>query len=206
MELEQLRAVERLPELRGTRYDREFPVPTFREILELVGQRPIGVYPETKHPGYFDALGLSLEEPLVKELAASGRSGAGARVFIQSFEIENLKQLRRMTDLPLVQLISDGAAHANRITPAGLAEIAGYARGIAVAKGLVTPDLIREARRHRLLVHVWTFRAENQFLPADLRKGSDPKTHGDLCGEIRRFARLGIDGFFTEHVAISRGC
>ncbi len=205
-ELKQLRAVERLPQLRGTRYDGQFPIPTLQEILDLVGRRPIGIYPETKHPSHFDALGLSLEEPLVKALNASERTGPGARVFIQSFDAASLKELRRMTDLPLVQLISDSATHRDRITSEGLAEIAGYARGIAVAKDLVTPDLIRRARRHGLLVHVWTFRAENVFLPAELRNGSDPKERGDLCGEIRRFVRLGIDGFFTDHVAIGRGC
>ena len=31
---------------------------------------PVGVYPETKHPTYFDGVGLSLEEPLLAELAA----------------------------------------------------------------------------------------------------------------------------------------
>jgi glycerophosphoryl diester phosphodiesterase len=205
-ELSRLRAVERLPDLRGTRYDGQFGIPTLEQILDLVGTRGIGIYPETKHPAYFDSIGLSLEEPLVKALAASGRKGPRARVFIQSFDADNLKQLRRMTELPLVQLVSDRPAQRERITSEGLAAIARYARGIGVAKALVTPELIREAKRHGLLVHVWTFRAENAFLPEDLRSGADPRARGDLCGELRRFLRLGIDGFFTEHVAQSRGC
>ena len=205
-ELSRLRAVERLPDLRGTRYDGQFEIPTLEQILDLAGTSAIGIYPETKHPAYFDSIGLSLEEPLVKALEASGRQGPRARVFIQSFDVDNLKQLRRMTELPLVQLISDQPAHRDRITPEGLAAISGYARGIGVAKALVTPELMREAKRHGLLVHVWTFRAENAFLPEDLRRGADPRARGDLCGELRRFLRLGIDGYFTEHVAQSRGC
>src|SRR5688572_7895152 len=172
-ELSRLRAVERLPDLRSTRYDGQFGIPTLKQILDLVGTRGIGIYPETKHPAYFDSIGLSLEEPLVKALEASGRKGPQARVFIQSFDADNLKQLRRMTGLPLVQLVSDRPAQRDRTTPEGLAAIARYARGIGVAKALVTPELIGEAKRHGLLVHVWTFRAENAFLPEDLRRGAD---------------------------------
>jgi glycerophosphoryl diester phosphodiesterase len=49
---------------------------------------------------------------------------------------------------------------------------------------------------------VWTFRAENEFLPADLRAGTDPAAHGDLAAEIARYLALGIDGFFTDFPAI----
>ena len=45
----------------------------------------IGVYPETKHPSYFAALGLALEEPLLAALARHGLDRPVA-VFIQSFE------------------------------------------------------------------------------------------------------------------------
>ena len=68
----------------------------------------LGIYPETKHPTYFDAIGLSLEEPLVRVLHANGYRKKKDPVFIQSFEVGNLKGLRRMTDLPLVQLIDAG--------------------------------------------------------------------------------------------------
>jgi hypothetical protein len=51
-------------------------------------------------------------------------------------------------------------------------------------------------------VHVWTFRAENEFLPDDLRIGGDPAAHGDLDAEIRRFLERGIDGFFVDFPAI----
>ena len=53
---------------------------------------------------------------------------------------------------------------------------------------------------------VWTFRPENQFLPADLRDGGalharDPD--GSLT-EMRRFLELGVDGFFTDDPALGR--
>src|SRR3569833_2298172 len=86
-ELKTLRARERIPEIRpsNTRFDGQFEVPTFEEILNLVhgveeqraararqlGQsapRRIGVYPETKHPTYFASIGLPMEELLVRTL------------------------------------------------------------------------------------------------------------------------------------------
>jgi glycerophosphoryl diester phosphodiesterase len=50
-----------------------------------------------------------------------------------------------------------------------------------------------------LSVHVWTLRAENHFLPAALRKGSDETHVGDLAAEIEAFLAAGVDGFFTDH-------
>src|SRR4051794_13877824 len=60
-ELKTLRATERIPHLRpaNAAYDGRYEVPTFQEVLDLRAQlaeelgRPIGVYPETKHPTYF---------------------------------------------------------------------------------------------------------------------------------------------------------
>jgi glycerophosphoryl diester phosphodiesterase len=45
---------------------------------------------------------------------------------------------------------------------------------------------------------VWTFRAENAFLPAGLKSGTDPAVAGDVCSELERFLRDGIDGFFID--------
>ncbi|MDX1419048.1 MAG: glycerophosphodiester phosphodiesterase family protein, partial [Rubricoccaceae bacterium] len=94
-ELRTLRAVERLPGLRpgSARYDGRFPVPTLGEIVALAQEmgeargRPVGLYPETKHPSYFDAIGLGLDEPLVAALHEAGDRGPDAPVFLQSFEV-----------------------------------------------------------------------------------------------------------------------
>ena len=100
-ELKTLRAKERLPQVRpsNTRYDGRFEVPTFDEVLDLAAKESkrrgvtIGVYPETKHPTYFDSIGLSLEEPLVRTLKAHHLDRANAPVFVQSFETSNLREL-----------------------------------------------------------------------------------------------------------------
>ena len=228
-ELKTLRATERIPDLRpdNTAFDGLYGIPTLAEVIELAKREGVGIYPETKHPTYFDRIGLSLEEPLVAALHASGYRRNDGRVFIQSFEVSNLKDLSRMTRLPLVQLINasgkpydfvvsgDPRTYADLITPAGLAEVARYARGIGPNKNLIVPrdaanrlqqptDLVRRAHRARLLVHAWTFRNENAFLPEDFREGvpGSPvylRATGNAPAEYELFYRLGVDGVFSDN-------
>jgi len=219
-ELKTLRARERLPLLRrgNTKYDGQFEVPTLREVIALAKSasaksgRTIGIYPETKHPTYFAGIGLPLEAALVAELKAAGWDRADAPVFIQSFEVNNLKALRQLTRVPLIQLLdaeggpADGAqpSYAAMITPEGLKAVAAYATGIGPAKamvvkgdGTVTP-LVADAHAAGLKVHPWTLRAENFFLPSGLRDGINPAGHGRLNEEISRHLAAGVDGFFTD--------
>lgn len=240
-ELKRLRARERIPDIRpaNTRFDGQFQIPTFEEILALVQavqqQRvtlaqqlgrpaplPIGVYPETKHPSYFQGLGLAMEEKLVATLERHSYQGCEGRAYLQSFEVANLKVLSKLTQLPLVQLIESSGApydflakgdrrtYADLITPRGLEEIAGYAQAIGPAKSLIIPrtasdslavptSLVADAHAQGIHVHAWTFRAENSFLPSNLRVGADPHTFGNLDAELRAFLAAGIDGFFTDH-------
>ncbi|HKA40024.1 MAG TPA: glycerophosphodiester phosphodiesterase [Burkholderiales bacterium] len=229
-ELKTLRAKERIPGTRpaNTRFDGMFEVPTLEEVLQLVEgvnrhrRKPVCVYPETKHPTYFQGIGLAMERPLVRLLHRYGYRGKKAPVFIQSFEVANLKELSRMTDLPLVQLLNAGGrpwdftvagdprTYADMATPAGLGEIAGYASGVGVNTNLMIPlvtggflgtptTLVADAHAKGLVVHGWTFRAENTFLPTDFDSSADPNAFGDLAGQIKRFLALGMDGFFTDH-------
>jgi glycerophosphoryl diester phosphodiesterase len=237
-ELKTLRAKERIPQLRpgNARFDGKLEVPTLEEVLALVQavnsrrrhDRPVGVYPETKHPTYFAGIGLAMEERLVKTLHRHGYRGRKAPVFIQSFEVGNLKRMARMTDLPLVQLLDasgrpfdftlagDPRTYADLAKPAGLAEIARYAGGIGVNKSLMIPrtpegflgaatTLVKDAHAQGLIVHGWTFRAENSFLPKDFQSSSDPLALGDLEGEVKRFLELGMDGFFTDQADLGVG-
>src|SRR5690606_25345326 len=113
-ELRTLRAVERLGDLRpeSAAFDGLYQVPTLDEVLDLARRsetcdgRQVGVYPETKHPTYFDSIGLSLEEPLVAELEANDLGSRRDPVILQSFETGNLRELDEMTDVRLAQLVS----------------------------------------------------------------------------------------------------
>ena len=224
-ELRTLRAVERLPLLRpqNTAFNGRFQVPTFQEVVDLARTesrrlgRTIGVYPETKHPTYFQSIGLPLEEPLVAALRRNGWTRASAPVILQSFETANLRKLRRMTSVTLVQLLDatgrpydftvagDPRTVADLVTPRGLKWISGYADGIGTHKNLLADPatltgtgVVRDAHRAGLKVHAWTFRAENQFLPPPLRIGTDPAARGDLTAELELFYRLGVDGVFAD--------
>jgi len=203
-EIKTLRARERMPALRphNTAFDGRFLVPTFDEIMELAttanraraGLTPIGVYPETKHPAHFAKIGLAQELPVVDTLERHGYGKPGSPVFIQSFDPNNLRFLRELTRLPLVQLLEH--------TLGDLAEVATYADAIGVYKPLATEAGVHAAHAVKLQVHVWTFRAENEFLPEELRTGADPAAHGRMDAEIERYLARGIDGFFTDFPAI----
>jgi glycerophosphoryl diester phosphodiesterase len=228
-ELRTLRAKERLPELRvtNTAFDGLYQVPTLDEVIALAQRRKVGIYPETKHPTYFDSVGLSLEEPLVAALRRAGLDRPRSPVFIQSFEVGNLKQLNGLTRVPLVQLLDatgkpydfvvsgDPRTYADLATPEGLAEIATYADGVGVNKDLIVPRdaqnrlgtptrLLRDAHHAGLIVHGWTFRRENSFLPEDFRAGNPASpvylaATGNFPAELRLFYGLGIDGVFSDN-------
>lgn len=158
VELKTLRAIERIPQIRpgNARLDGNFSIPTLQEIIDLVKslqlsqQRVIGLYPETKHPTHFQQLGLALEKPLVKLLKKNGYQNAKAPVYIQSFEVENLKTLSRLTSIRLVQLfgagqpfdqqvLGTGLTYAQMASPAGLKAISRYAAGVGPEKSYIIP-------------------------------------------------------------------
>ncbi|WP_151633527.1 glycerophosphodiester phosphodiesterase [Noviherbaspirillum aerium] len=236
-ELKTLRARERIPANRpdNTRYDGLFQIPALQEVIDLAQRmsrekgRTVGLYLELKHPSHFKSIGLPMEKRLVDTLHASGYRGRTAPVFLQSFEVSSLKDIRALTDLSVVQLLAsrgrpedfrlsgDRRTYADLASPRGLREVASYADGIGPSKDMVIPrgagnksaaptTLVRDAHAAGLLVHPYTFRPENPFLPAELRTGdpSSPSQRGNLAAEIRTFLATGIDGFFTDDPAVGR--
>jgi glycerophosphoryl diester phosphodiesterase len=228
-ELRTLRAKERLPDLRpsNTAFNGLYQIPTFQEVIDLAEREGVGIYPETKHPTYFDSEGLSLEEPLLATLKANGLDKPSSKVFIQSFEVSNLQELAGKTKLPLVQLTSasgqpfdftakgDPRTYADITSPSGLREVAKYADGLGPDKNQIVPrdaqnrlkeptSLVDDAHRAGLVVHPYTFRPENEFLPEDFRQGdpSNPdyrRARGDEPAELALFYRLGVDGLFADN-------
>ncbi len=216
-ELRTLRTNERLAS-RSHVHDGKYVIPTLDEVFALAARlgrerrRPVGVYPETKHAAHFRKIGLPLEERLVAALARAGLNRAGSPVFIQSFEINSLRRLDRLTPVRLVQLVSAAGApadstsltYASMLTPAGLRAVRSYADGIGAEKRLVLPlnaqtppdsatDLVRDAHAAKLLVHIWTIRVDAPFL--------SPVWQGDAAAEVRAFARAVVDGIFTDFPA-----
>ncbi|MGF1615651.1 MAG: glycerophosphodiester phosphodiesterase family protein [Gammaproteobacteria bacterium] len=234
-EIKALGAIERLPQQRpaNVRFDNQFGVPTLEEIIALVqgfeasSGRPIGLYPETKHPTYFQKRGLAMEQALVATLRRGGyEAEKRRRIFIQSFETANLKALREMTAMPLVQLLGplgqpyDVASDAGTLSydamasREGLQAIAAYADGVGVEKGHFvlpagtntrdqidqTSRFVEEAHRTGLVVHAYTFRAETALQPESLwcAQPEDPRARDRLMTEIKAFLATGLDGFFVD--------
>lgn len=223
-EIRQLRAVQPNP-ARSKEYDGQFTIPTFEEILDLVQResarrgRAIGLYPETKHPAFHLALQLPLEDRLLDALNRRDLNRVGMPIFIQSFESANLQYLRTKTELPLVQLMDEGALvyddsgkrvisvripdygdHRGGKSPGSLADVAKYAYAIGPWKRqilrevgqpeLLTTTVIEQAHQAGLRVHTYTFRNE----PATLA----PEYGNEPLNEYRRFFELGIDGVFSD--------
>ena len=228
-ELKTLRAKERLPAVRpgNTRYDGRFEIPTLDEVLKLAKSegrkrgRTIGVAPETKHPTYFQSIGLPLEKPLLHSLRKAGLDKPRSKVLIQSFETTNLRSIARQTKAPIGQLTSasgapydliaagDPRTYADIMSPAGLREVASYADWLGPEKNSVIPrdskgflgeptPVVKDAHKAGLKVTAYTFRDENQFLPADFREGTDPNAKGDIFGEFKAFFEAGLDGVFAD--------
>lgn len=227
-ELKSVRATERMPWLRpgNAAYNGRYDVLTLDEVITLVEcesrrlHRDLGLYPETKHPTYFDSVGLSLEEPLARALSRRGLNRSEAPVLIQSFETANLRELANMVNVPLVQLLGAGApydlvvagnprGYDELATPAGLAEIAGYATGVGAVKERIVrlgesgqrlerTSLVDDAHGAGLAVHAYTFRDDALPLLAEPRGGT-AEEHGDAGAEYELFCTLGVDGVFTDH-------
>ena len=178
-EIKTLRAVQAFGE-RPQQFNGKFEIPTFDEVIRLAKRksrqagRTIGVYPETKHPTLHQTLGLPLEQRLLNVLTRHGWNDREAPVFIQSFEQSNLKALRKMTRVKLVQLVDaddvnadgtlafvapfdrpyDWTASGNPVlmarnfgyfaTDAGLKEIATYADGIGPWKRYIVSTVVTD--------------------------------------------------------------
>ncbi|HEX5380224.1 MAG TPA: glycerophosphodiester phosphodiesterase [Phenylobacterium sp.] len=223
-EIKTLRARERLPKLRpeSAGFDGTDAVATFDEVVALARSeslrvgRTIGVYPEMKHPGHFAALGMPFEPRLAAALKTLGLDSAEAPVFVQCFEVQPLRTIRALTRARLVQLVSaeggpadrQGVRYRDMVSAEGLRQIAAYADGVGPEWPLVVPivdgglgaatPLVADAHAAGIAVHPWTVRAENRFLPARLRTGTDPAAHGDVDAVYRALFATGIDGLFSD--------
>lgn len=220
-ELKTLRTRERNPEIRpdSARYDREQPVLTLQEIINIVRDRcagpthPVGLYIELKDPDYHREIGLPMEDALLAVLRANDLDGADAQVVIQSFWPSALMALGAKTQLRLCFLLNsvappDAILRANGIeryedvySPAGLRQIATFANIVGPETGLVLPlddaqrtgeptAFIANAHAAGLKVHIWSVNAENAALPADYRRG-DPTSpdFGRQLGDATGLAR-----------------
>jgi glycerophosphoryl diester phosphodiesterase len=223
-EIKLLRCRERIPLIRpnNTIYNDLYSIPTFQEIINLSKNHTgIGLYPETKHPSYYKSLGYDFDVTLI-EILKLNNLNSSPLVFIQSFEVSNLKRLRKITSVKLVQLLGwkgsqpfDFTLDGSNVTTdlmleKGLGEMKTYVDIICPYKEWVIPrvgiklgrptDLVQRAHEVGLDVHLYTLRPENYFLPNECRREpvSDGRVRGDLVGEILEYFNAGVDGVFVD--------
>ncbi|MGW2407291.1 glycerophosphodiester phosphodiesterase [Streptomyces sp. NPDC001739] len=213
----------------NTLYDGRWQVPTFEEVLQWAERegrkrgRRVWLHIETKHPTYFRGLGLGLEERVAKALRAHGRHRHNSPNFLQSFEPGSIRRLGELVDCPKVVLLGtlkdrpwdftaagDPRTVADLVTPEGLKWIAGFAEGIGPDLTVIIPrdkdgklgtpsSVVKDAHAAGLVLHPYTVRNENTFLPADFRRGTDPNAYGDSLGVFKAYLGTGIDGLFSDN-------
>lgn len=198
-----------------------------RDDLSKELGREVGICPELKHSTYFSEFGLPLEPPLVAELRRHGLDRPNAPVIVQSFEVGNLSRLRVDYDLRVQLLLliapagapwdlranGDPRTYFDLTTPRGLRGLASEIDAIGPQKDLVVSSrrspagrspttLVADAHAAGLAVYPWVFRAENVFLPAEDRVGSDDGAIGRMEDEVAPYLEAGVDGFFTDQPEI----
>ena len=189
---------------RSREHDGIHPIPRFQDVIELVKNeserlgKAVGIYPETKEPGYFETLGFDVDEMLIALLDKNGMNEHDSKVIIQSFEPEILRSLNNRVNVPLVQLVSpsgnkvneDGSYQSN----ISLGELSEYADGVGAAKWLLVNqqgkanDFVSRAKKLGLFIHAWTFRED--AYPEELFASGEE--------ELKFFLKMGIDGYFTD--------
>ena len=226
-ELSILRARERLPRLRKANraFEGEDGILRLSDLLELLDAvGGVGLVAEIKHASYFESIGLPLDELFAAELARAGWDSAGlegcARLTVESFETGVLGKIRdrgiRARYVFLLEASGAPADHPERpyadyLTAEGLAGLANGLGldGISVDKHLLlraddarrtngVTDLVDRAHAAGLTIFCWTLRAENRFLPHDLRLGRSAAAYGNWRHEFAVIMGSGIDGVFAD--------
>lgn len=215
-EIRKLKAKQRLA-FRPQMSQLPFLIPTLAEIIDVVDQyneknsRKIGIIPEIKHSSYFRSIGLDIEKELLKTLEVKKWNKKLDQVYIQSFEVSNLKELARTTSYSLVQLLGDPAespydlksqkvTYNDMVTLHGLKDIRKYAGAIGPFKRmlideknktdiLIPNDVLKNARLLDFQIFPYTFRNETFFL---LKPVTDP------LKEYEFFYKMGVDGVFSD--------
>jgi glycerophosphoryl diester phosphodiesterase len=212
----------------NTLSDGLWQVPTLQDDIDqarelsLKYHRHVNLVPEIKHSTYFSSIGLPMEQRVLDVLRRNGLDNSGSGVIIQSFEVGNLQWLHEHTNVPLMQLTSatgapadivashDPRTYADLVTPLGLRGVAQYATYLGPDKNQIVPrdasnhlmaptSLVADAHRAGLLITPYTFRNENNFLPADFQRGTNPAGYGNAIAEYRLFFEVGVDGMFSDN-------
>ncbi|MFM1895300.1 MAG: hypothetical protein RLZZ385_374 [Pseudomonadota bacterium] len=201
-------------------YSQRFPVDrsafrinTLAEEIEMVQGlnrstgRDVGIYPEVKSPAFHRAEGKDPSRAILQTLKDYGYTSKSHKVFLQTFEFDELKIIHDELlpalgmDINLVQLLGDDAEYQWMLDAAGMATLATYADGIGPDKAMIVraetsaagpaiANLVQLAHANGLQVHPYTFRLDEGQVPSYARDF-------EHMLEIFYF-QADVDGVFTD--------
>ena len=190
-----------------------FKIHTLAQEIEFVQGlnqstgRDVGIYPEIKSPAFHLAEGKDLGRAVLEVLKQYGYTSKSDKVFVQTFEFDELKRMHDELmpalgiDLKLVALLDGGDDNEWMRSADGIREIAQYADGIGPEKSMLvdrdsTPgklkisDLVTLAHANGMQVHPYTFRLDPGQVP-------EYASSFEQMLEIFYFD-VGVDGVFTD--------
>jgi glycerophosphoryl diester phosphodiesterase len=173
-----------------------FLVPTLDQEIEMIlnlnkstGQN-VGIYIEFKAPKWHKSQGKDIISLLMAALEKHDLNNHRAKLFVQCFDPESLKELGRRykPKFPLVQLIGDNvwkevdADFKQMLTPAGIKEVSSYASGIGpwIPQVLDSLDEKKSVRKgsfleaaHSLGLQIHPFTLRTDALPSGYKSADD---------------------------------
>lgn len=222
---------------RDQQYNGLYNIPTFQEVIDLAKAqtiakgRTIGIYPETKHPTFHESLGLPLVAKLMEALTAAGWNNREAPVFVQSFEVANLRAIRNQyrSTVRIVQLIDaddvDASGNVVLAVPyaqpydfvvagdprtffdltkdAGLDFVKTYADAIGPWKPYIQPYTPTAKLPATTLIERAHQRGllVHAFTFRNEPRYLLPAYQNDPAAEYKNFYDLGLDGVFSDYTA-----
>lgn len=230
-ELQELR-IKQVFSDRPQEYNYKYPLVSLEELISLIKStpktKPIALFLEIKNASFHHKNQLEIEEETLKILNRNGWNNADSPVYIESFEVSNLKKIRIKSKVKLIQLLDadlinnqgelvydaeyaapydfnkyyDGRNYSDMITNEGLEEIKTYANGIGVWK----PYIIgyNGDDRDNLTPTDLIERAHSYDLPVYAYSFRNEWYRLPLeyknkpINEYLHFFSLGIDGVFTD--------
>jgi glycerophosphoryl diester phosphodiesterase len=177
------------------------------QSLNAAQDRAVGVYPEIKRPAWHRTEGVDIAPLLLDVLSDFGYEENTDQVFVQCFDDAEVRRLKEELHCPykLVQLIGhnswfEASTDYERLWSGdGIREVADYADAVGpsiphlfeldtVDSVPVVVDLVRDVRNAALLIHPYTFRADE--LPPGFANFDDL---------VEFFVNdVGVDGLFTD--------
>ncbi len=188
----------------------KFRIATLADQIELVNElnritnKNTGLYIEVKAPAFHRKNGLDISQKVLTSLRKFGLDSADAKVYVQCFDFDELKRIRKVLNakVKLIQLIGENSwqeAETNYDqlkTLAGMKKVAQYADGIGPWLGHITAaesqelaPWVQQAKSLGLLIHPYTYRTET------ITKGKKAKDVLDMI--INKWR---VDGLFTDQI------